>query len=78
MSGLRPKRLRRFLSWLESKIRQVPVQDVIREKYLNGTRRGLGWGGSQGCKIRTFALLDLAPCAYIEFMISLPERYWVG
>jgi len=40
MSGLRPKRLRRFLSWLESKIRQVPVQDVIREKYLNGTRRG--------------------------------------
>lgn len=30
------------------------------------------------CKIRTFALLDLAPSAYIEFMISLPERYWVG
>jgi len=29
-----------IISWLESKIRQVPVQDVIREKYLNGTRRG--------------------------------------
>jgi hypothetical protein len=29
-----------IISWLESKIRQVPVQDVIREKFLNGTRRG--------------------------------------
>jgi hypothetical protein len=28
------------ISWLESKIRGVPVQDVIREKYLSGTRRG--------------------------------------
>jgi hypothetical protein len=28
------------ISWLESKIQGVPVQDVIREKYLNGTRRG--------------------------------------
>lgn len=28
------------ISWLESKIIGVPVQDVIREKYLNGTRRG--------------------------------------
>jgi len=29
-----------IISWLESKIRNVPVQDVIREKYLNGHRRG--------------------------------------
>jgi hypothetical protein len=29
-----------IISWLESKIAGVPVQDVIREKYLNGTRRG--------------------------------------
>lgn len=29
-----------IISWLESKIRQVPVQDVIREKYLSGKRRG--------------------------------------
>jgi hypothetical protein len=29
-----------IISWLESKIRQVPVQDVIREKYLEGKRRG--------------------------------------
>jgi hypothetical protein len=29
-----------IISWLESKIRQVPVQDVIREKYLRGERRG--------------------------------------
>ena len=29
-----------IISWLESKIQGVPVQDVIREKYLNGTRRG--------------------------------------
>jgi hypothetical protein len=29
-----------IISWLESKIRQVPVQDVIREKYLSGNRRG--------------------------------------
>jgi hypothetical protein len=29
-----------IISWLESKIRNVPVQDVIREKYLNGKRRG--------------------------------------
>ena len=29
-----------MISWLESKIKQVPVQDVIREKYLSGTRRG--------------------------------------
>ena len=28
------------ISWLESKIQGVPMQDVIREKYLNGTRRG--------------------------------------
>jgi hypothetical protein len=28
------------ISWLESKIQGVPVQDVIRVKYLNGTRRG--------------------------------------
>jgi hypothetical protein len=30
---------RRFLSWLESKIQQVPVQHVIREKYLRGEER---------------------------------------
>jgi hypothetical protein len=29
-----------IISWLESKIKQVPVQDVIREKYLAGKRRG--------------------------------------
>ena len=29
-----------IISWLESKIEHVPVQDVIRQKYLNGTRRG--------------------------------------
>ncbi len=29
-----------IISWLESKIAGVPVQDMIREKYLNGTRRG--------------------------------------
>ena len=29
-----------IISWLESKIRSVPVQDVIREKYLAGKRRG--------------------------------------
>ena len=29
-----------IISWLESKIQQVPVQDVIREKYLSGRRRG--------------------------------------
>jgi len=29
-----------IISWLESKIRHVPVQDVIREKYLSGRRRG--------------------------------------
>jgi hypothetical protein len=29
-----------IISWLESKIQQVPVQDVIREKYLRGERRG--------------------------------------
>jgi tetratricopeptide (TPR) repeat protein len=28
-----------IISWLESKIRQVPVQDVIREKFLSGKRR---------------------------------------
>ncbi|HVS96224.1 MAG TPA: hypothetical protein VHE54_07050 [Puia sp.] len=28
-----------IISWLESKIRNVPVQDVIREKFLSGTRR---------------------------------------
>lgn len=28
-----------IISWLESKIRGVPVQDVIREKYLSGSRR---------------------------------------
>ena len=29
-----------IISWLESKIKSVPVQDVIREKYLEGRRRG--------------------------------------
>src|ERR1700744_3582132 len=29
-----------IISWLESKIQHVPVQDVIREKYLSGRRRG--------------------------------------
>ena len=29
-----------IISWLESKIRHTPVQDVIREKFLNGQRRG--------------------------------------
>ena len=29
-----------IISWLESKIKNVPVQDVIREKYLAGKRRG--------------------------------------
>jgi hypothetical protein len=29
-----------IISWLESKIQHVPVQDVIREKYLTGRRRG--------------------------------------
>jgi tetratricopeptide (TPR) repeat protein len=29
-----------IISWLESKVRNVPVQDVIREKYLGGNRRG--------------------------------------
>lgn len=29
-----------IISWLESKIKNVPVQDVIREKYLSGKRRG--------------------------------------
>jgi hypothetical protein len=29
-----------IISWLESKLEGVPVQDVIRQKYLNGTRRG--------------------------------------
>ncbi|MDO6432033.1 hypothetical protein Q4E93_15635 [Flavitalea sp. BT771] len=29
-----------IISWLESKVRNVPVQDVIREKYLEGHRRG--------------------------------------
>ncbi len=29
-----------IISWLESKIEHVPVQDVIREKYLTGKRRG--------------------------------------
>lgn len=29
-----------IISWLESKIRHVPVQDVIREKYITGRRRG--------------------------------------
>jgi hypothetical protein len=28
-----------IISWLESKIQHVPVQDVIREKYLTGRRR---------------------------------------
>jgi hypothetical protein len=31
-----------IISWLESKIRNVPVQDTIREKYLNGSRRPKG------------------------------------
>jgi hypothetical protein len=29
-----------IISWLESKIKNVPVQDVIREKFLSGKRRG--------------------------------------
>jgi hypothetical protein len=29
-----------IISWLESKIKNVPVQDVIREKFLSGNRRG--------------------------------------
>jgi hypothetical protein len=29
-----------IISWLESKIKCVPVQDVIREKFLSGRRRG--------------------------------------
>jgi hypothetical protein len=29
-----------IISWLESKIRHVPVQDVIREKFLGGRRQG--------------------------------------
>ena len=29
-----------IISWLESKIADVPVQDVIRDKYLSGKRRG--------------------------------------
>jgi len=29
-----------IISWLESKIKSVPVQDVIREKYMSGNRRG--------------------------------------
>jgi hypothetical protein len=29
-----------IISWLESKVKNVPVQDVIREKYLRGERRG--------------------------------------
>ena len=29
-----------IISWLESKIKNVPVQEVIREKYLAGKRRG--------------------------------------
>jgi len=29
-----------IISWLESKIEDVPVQDVIRQKYLSGKRRG--------------------------------------
>ena len=28
-----------IISWLQSKIRNVPVQDVIREKFLRGSRR---------------------------------------
>jgi len=28
-----------IISWLESKIRNVPVQDIIREKFLSGNRR---------------------------------------
>jgi hypothetical protein len=27
-----------IISWLESKVKNVPVQDVIREKYLDGSR----------------------------------------
>ncbi len=29
-----------IISWLESKIKNVPVQNIIREKYLSGHRRG--------------------------------------
>ena len=28
-----------IISWLESKIKAVPVQDVIREKFLSGRRK---------------------------------------
>ena len=28
-----------IISWLESKISGVPVQDVIRQKFLNNTKR---------------------------------------
>ena len=34
-----------IISWMESKIRHVPVQDVIRKKYLEGERRGIASPG---------------------------------
>jgi hypothetical protein len=30
-----------FISWLESRIRDIPVQDVIRERYLLMIKRKL-------------------------------------
>jgi hypothetical protein len=30
-----------IISWLESKIKNVPVQDVIREKFLRGNRKSV-------------------------------------
>jgi hypothetical protein len=30
-----------IISWLQSKIRNVPVQDVIREKFLSGSRKAI-------------------------------------
>ena len=37
------------ISWLESKLRNVPVQDIIREKYLAKTKQGtvLNHGGTE-------------------------------
>jgi hypothetical protein len=29
-----------IISWLESKLEDVPVQEIIRQKYLSGKRRG--------------------------------------
>jgi hypothetical protein len=37
------------ISWLESKLRNVPVQDIIREKYLAKTKQStvLNHGGTE-------------------------------